>query len=135
MDRMGRQPHADFRPDRRDMKESRNPCKKCAGMRDPDFRRGFLLGRYDKNNDGKLEPEERAAIKADMEKRIRARMEKQLARLKAVDANGDGKISDEEWAAAKAKMKEPHKGMFHDGPAPKDGEGPDAPPPPPPPAD
>lgn len=132
MEHMEHRLRADFHRDRRSMKPI---CEKCAGMRDPEFRRGYLLGKYDKNNNGKLDPEERAAMKADMELRIRTRMEKQLARLKAIDANGDGKISDEEWAAAKAKFKELHKGMRHDGPPPMAGEGPDTPPPPPPPAE
>ncbi|MFZ9681649.1 MAG: hypothetical protein ACO3DQ_00375, partial [Cephaloticoccus sp.] len=78
--------------------------------RDPDFRRGYLLGKYDANGDHKLDKSERATLKSDMEGRIRARMEKQLARLKAADTDGDGKFSDTEWAAAKesfsAEMKD-----------------------------
>lgn len=129
MDRMEKRSRADFGPDHRGMKDRKSG--KWAAMRNPAFRRGYLLGKYDKNNDGKLEPEERAAIKADMEKRIRNRMEKQLARLKAIDTNGDGKISDEEWAAAKARFKERHPGMMREGHPPMSGKGPATPPPPP----
>ncbi|MFM1850619.1 MAG: hypothetical protein RIS54_303 [Verrucomicrobiota bacterium] len=86
---------------------------------DPDFRRGYLLGKYDANGDHKLDEAERATLKADMEGRVRARMEKQLARLKAADTDGDGKFSDAEWAAAKesfrAEMKDRHPGMGRPG--------------------
>lgn len=71
--------------------------------RDPEFRRGWMLGKFDQNGDGQLDKEEHAAARAEGEKRMRAGMEKQLARLKSVDADGDGKISDAEWAVAKEK--------------------------------
>lgn len=75
-----------------------------GGPRDPVFGRGYMVGKFDADGDGKLNETERAAAKAHMEQRMRTRMEKKLERLKAVDADGDGKISDAEWAAAREKM-------------------------------
>lgn len=73
------------------------------GPRDPAFRRGYLLGKFDANNDGKLDDTEKAAAKAFAEQRMRTGVERQLQRLRAVDTDNDGKISDAEWAAAKEK--------------------------------
>lgn len=70
-------------------------------VRKHEFHRGYLLGRFDANGDGKLDKAERAQARAEGEKRMRARMEKQLARLKTIDADGDGVISDAEWKAAR----------------------------------
>ena len=70
----------------------------------PPFQRGYLMGRFDANSDGKLDETERAAAKAAMEQRRHAGAERQLERLKSVDTDGDGKISDAEWAAAREKM-------------------------------
>lgn len=103
--------------------EGRGPGPKGSGKdrheHDPDFRRGYLLGKYDANGDHKFDEAERATLKADMEGHIRARMEKQLARLKAADTDGDGKFSDAEWAAAKesfrAEMKHRHPGKSRPG--------------------
>jgi len=83
---------------------------------DPAFRRGFLMGKYDANNDGRLDESERAAVRAAMEEKMRATMEKQLARLKAVDTDNDGKIGDAEWAVAKEKFKEMRPPMGPRGP-------------------
>lgn len=95
--------------------------------RDPEFRRGYLLGKFDANGDHKLDKAERAQARAEGEKRVREHMEKQLARLKAADTDGDGKFSDAEWEAAKEnfrkEFRERHPGM----------PGRDLPPPPPPP--
>ncbi len=79
-------------------------AKPPGGPGNPAFRHGYLLGKFDADGDGKLSETERAAAKAHVEQRMRTRMEKQLARLKAVDADGDGKISDAEWAAAREQM-------------------------------
>ncbi|MCC6415767.1 MAG: hypothetical protein IT582_07655 [Opitutaceae bacterium] len=68
--------------------------------------RGALLKRFDANQDGKLDETERAAARAEGEKRVRAHLEKQLARLKAADADGDGKLRASEWATAKEKFRE-----------------------------
>lgn len=116
-----------------------------SGKRGPggeEFRRGYMLGKFDLNGDGKLDETERAAARAAGEKRMRANLEKQLQRLKAIDTDGDGKISDTEWAAAKAqreKMRaehgehagfgpgDRHAGMDHEfgpPPPPEDGAGP-----------
>lgn len=75
-----------------------------GGPRDPAFQRGYLMGKFDKDGDGKLDETERAAALAAMEQRMRTGAERQLERLKSVDIDGDGKISDAEWAAAREKM-------------------------------
>lgn len=75
-----------------------------GGPRDPAFQRGYLMGKFDANGDGKLDETERAAAKAAMEQRLRTGAERQLERLKSVDTDGDGKISDAEWAAGREKM-------------------------------
>jgi hypothetical protein len=109
-------------------KEKRGPG---AGPEDKDFRRGWLLGKFDANNDGKLDETERAAARADGEKRLRAGAEKRLQHLKSLDTDGDGKFNDTEWAAAKAEFQKqhperagrdgpPHDGPPHDGPPPPD---------------
>lgn len=74
-------------------------------VRNHEFHRGYLLGRFDANGDGKLDKAERAQARAEGEKRMRARMEKQLARLKSIDADGDGVISDTEWKAARKNFR------------------------------
>lgn len=79
------------------------PRPGLRGPRNPEFRRGYVLGKFDANGDGKLDETEKAAVKAATEKRLRTGMERQLQRLRAVDADNDGKISDAEWAAAKEK--------------------------------
>ena len=89
------------------------------GMQDPSFRRGYLLGKFDVNNDGKLDETEKAAIREAADKRIRAGVEKNLQRLRAVDTDNDGKINDTEWAAAREKFKAEHPRMDkHDGDLP-----------------
>jgi hypothetical protein len=94
------------------------PVPGAIGPRDPAFRRGFLLGKFDQNNDGKLDETEKAAACAAGEQRQRTQLEKQLARLKAVDADGDGKISDPEWAAAREKFQQERKKSGDRGPRP-----------------
>ncbi len=63
-----------------------------------------LLKKFDKNNDGILDADEKAAF----EKEKTARQEKEKARraemLAKFDTNKDGKLSDEERAAAKIEM-------------------------------
>ncbi|HEY1817049.1 MAG TPA: EF-hand domain-containing protein [Kofleriaceae bacterium] len=58
--------------------------------------RARMLAKYDTNNDGKLEPNERAAMRADMKAKREARHDKMLAKW---DANGDGKLEPNERAA------------------------------------
>jgi Ca2+-binding EF-hand superfamily protein len=87
-----------------DEEKGPRPAPGAMGMRDPAFRHGYMLGKFDKNGDGKLDEAEKADAHAAAEMKMRTRLEKQIQRLKEVDANGDGKISDSEWAVAREKF-------------------------------
>lgn len=56
-----------------------------------------VLKKYDKDGDGKLSSEERAAMRADMQKGAK---ERRTEIFKTMDKDGDGKISLEEFLAA-----------------------------------
>jgi Ca2+-binding EF-hand superfamily protein len=58
-------------------------------------RRENLLEKYDKNKNGKLDPEEREAVRKDRE----------ADRLKRFDKNGDGKLDKEEQEAARSELR------------------------------
>lgn len=58
-------------------------------------RRGSLLEKYDKNKNGKLDEDEREAIRKDRE----------ADRIKHFDKNGDGKLDEQEEAAARAELR------------------------------
>ncbi len=68
-----------------------------------------MMKQFDKDNDGKLSPEERQAMRAKME-------ERQKEMLKKFDKDGDGKLSEEERKAMyeemKTKMEERRKEML-----------------------
>ena len=78
--------------------------------RDPE-RMKKMLERFDKDGDGKLSEEERAAARAEMQKRREAGglkgngAEKRAEMLKKFDKDGDGKLSDDERAAMREAMK------------------------------
>lgn len=59
----------------------------------------FMLKKYDKNGDGKLDDEEKAAMKKDREEQV-----------KKYDKNGDGKLDEEERAAMRADLKKKFEG-------------------------
>ncbi len=65
-----------------------------------------LLARFDANGDGKLDGEERAAIKADVDARRAVYRDEDLYRY---DANGDGRLDPEERKAAAADRKRARK--------------------------
>ncbi len=88
-----------------------------GGPRDA-FRQGYLVGRFDRDGDGRLNAEERQAVRAEREQRQRAGLERQLQRLKAIDADGDGKLSDAEWNTAKEKFQK-RSGDRRPGPKPE----------------
>ena len=88
------------------------------------FMREEMVKKFDKDGDGKLSDEEKAAAKTEMEAK-RAEMHKEFDKdgdgklsdderkamheaymLKKFDKNGDGKLSDEEKATAEAARKE-----------------------------
>jgi len=58
-----------------------------------------LLEKFDKDGDGKLNEEERAAAKAAFQNKHPEAREKVIAHF---DKDGDGKLNEEERAAAKA---------------------------------
>lgn len=60
-----------------------------------------IIEKFDKDGDGKLNDEERAAAKAEMKKRRAAAKAKMLERF---DTDKDGKLSDEEKTAMKAAI-------------------------------
>lgn len=57
-----------------------------------------VLERFDTNNNGVLDPDERAALKA-------ARQERREKMLAKFDTNGDGKLEPNEKADAREKLK------------------------------
>jgi Ca2+-binding EF-hand superfamily protein len=60
-----------------------------------------LISLYDSNDDGTLDATEIAALKADIEARCQARLDKLIAEF---DVNGDGKLDDTEWKAVEAAL-------------------------------
>ena len=68
------------------------------GRRGPD--QAQLLEKFDANHNGVLDPEEKAAAKADWESRHKERQAKMLERF---DANHNGTIDPEEREAMKAQ--------------------------------
>ena len=71
------------------------PAKTAAKTPDPDkaAKKAEEIKKYDKNGDGKLDAEEKKAMKEAEEK------EKLAAAFKKADANGDGKVSVDEAIA------------------------------------
>ncbi|HEV8255205.1 MAG TPA: EF-hand domain-containing protein [Vicinamibacteria bacterium] len=73
-----------------------------AGARHRGMDRARLMEKYDTNKDGKLDDQERAALRQDMEAR-RAQHRQWL--LEKYDANHDGKLDEQERAAMRADRK------------------------------
>ena len=61
----------------------------------PDARRQGLLQQYDKNKNGKLDQDEREALRKDRE----------AERTKRFDKNGDGKLDEQEQKAAASEFR------------------------------
>ena len=74
-----------------------------------------ILEKFDKNNDGKLDDEERKAARAAREEIMAARKKEMLEKF---DADGDGELNDDEKVAARAEMKKRMLEKFD-----KDGDG------------
>lgn len=68
------------------------------GQRHPELRKK-VLEKFDKDGDGKLNEEERAAAKAAFQEKHPDARDKFIAHF---DKDGDGKLNEEERAAAKA---------------------------------
>lgn len=67
----------------------------AEGERKPEARRSSILEKYDKNKDGKLDQEERDALRKDRE----------AERVKRYDKNGDGKLDEQEEQAARNEVR------------------------------
>jgi Ca2+-binding EF-hand superfamily protein len=82
-----------------------------GGGRDP-ARMKKMLERFDKDGDGKLGENERAAMRAEMQKRREAGGlkgkggEKRAEMLKKFDKDGDGTLNEDEQAAMREALKE-----------------------------
>lgn len=74
-----------------------------------------ILEKFDKDGDGKLNEEERAAAKAAREEMMEARKKEMLEKF---DKDGDGKLNEEERAAAQEARKQMMLEKFD-----KDGDG------------
>lgn len=81
-------------------------------------RRAEFMKRYDKDGDGEINEEERAAMREEFEKR---REEARAEMLKQYDKDGDGEMSEEERTAAREDMRNKYQEITkkHD----KDGDG------------
>jgi len=66
--------------------------------------REAMKQKYDKDGDGQLSEEERAALRADMEKRHGKRPGGREKMMKKYDIDGDGQLSEEERAALREDM-------------------------------
>ena len=62
-------------------------------------RRAEMIKKYDKNGDGQLDETEKAALRADNQKK------REEERLKKYDKNGDGKLDEAEKEAMKEDLK------------------------------
>ena len=78
-------------------------CGECKERRVNQVRE--LVGKHDKNGDGKIDRSELA----EMKKRVEEENAERKERIKRFDQNGDGKISDEEEAAARRQIEEEKK--------------------------
>jgi len=68
-----------------------------------------IIKRFDKDGDGKLSDEEKAAARKAMQDRQRAGSDRMAEFIKKFDKDGDGKLSDEEKAAARKAFQERRK--------------------------
>ncbi len=79
------------------------------GKPDAAARKEAMLKKFDKDGDGKLSEEERAAMRAEIQKRRGEggkgpNPERRAEMMKKFDKDGDGKLSEEERAAMRTEM-------------------------------
>jgi Ca2+-binding EF-hand superfamily protein len=60
-----------------------------------------LIQKYDKNGDGRLDEDEKAAAHSAMRKKGDGEGEKRKQMIKLFDKDGDGRLNDAEWAEAR----------------------------------
>jgi hypothetical protein len=95
---------ASAKPDRGEGKTRGERPERAAGegrQQDKDGARKAALEKYDKNKDGKLDEEERAAARAERGG-SKGGDDARKAALEKYDKNKDGKLDEEERAAARA---------------------------------
>lgn len=84
----------------------------CRGPKhgDREARRAAFMEKFDTNKDGKIDEQEKEAIKAAFAAR-KAEFEKKI--LEKYDTNKDGQLDEQEKAAAKADFMKHHAGRPH----------------------
>jgi len=89
---------------RKPIEGGNNPEGRRGGpsREDMEARRAAFMKQYDKDGDGEISEEERAAMRAEFDKR---REEGRAAMLKQFDKDGDGELSEEERNTARDTMR------------------------------
>ncbi|HTN76902.1 MAG TPA: EF-hand domain-containing protein [Pirellulaceae bacterium] len=91
--------------------EGDGEVKKVRGPRPAGANKEEILKKFDKDGDGKLSDDEKAAAKKEFgERGGRPGGLDKAALMKKFDKDGDGKLSDDEKAAAKKAMQERGRG-------------------------
>lgn len=104
--------------EKRRAEAAKNRPDKAKGRPDAAARRAEIIKKFDKDGDGKLNEQERAAAKKALGGQGGG-ADRRAALLKKFDKDGDGKLSDEEKAAAKKFFAEQRAKAAKDRPAPK----------------
>ncbi len=71
---------------------------------DREARRAAMLKKFDTNGNGKIDPEEREKMRAEMAKGGGGAPERMKKMLERFDKDGDGKLSEDERTAMRAEM-------------------------------
>ena len=100
----GAKPEAKGDKPAREMKGRRQGPQKGGFMADLKEVQALVMAKYDKNQDGKLDEDEKAAVEADYnlpELQEKMRMARAWNMFKRLDKDNDGKLSDEELKGMK----------------------------------